>query len=165
MVRTLDGSAGSLREVLNLLHDLAGRGIGVRSLAHPLPISTASAAPSPIRQTRSTTPASSKAQGSSLGVSAANTGIPTGSLLRCLPDSQPPASRDAVRRCTSLRWWSACWLSGFFGGGVGEEVIDHAVQQRGELVAFLGGPVRQGGLHAGDAGLADAVGCCPACGG
>src|SRR5580693_1111518 len=27
------------------------------------------------------------------------------------------------------------------------------------------GPVRQGGLHAGGAGLADAVGCCPACGG
>jgi hypothetical protein len=49
---------------------------------------------------------------------------------------------------------------GFFAGGVGEEVIDHAVQQGGELVAFLRGPVRQGGLHAGGAGLADAVGCC-----
>ena len=62
-------------------------------------------------------------------------------------------------------WWSARWLGGFFGGGVGEEVIDHAVQQGGELVAFLRGPVREGGLHAGGAGLADAVGCCPACGG
>lgn len=29
-------------------------------------------------------------------------------------------------------WWSARWLPEFFGGGVGEEVIDHAVQQRGE---------------------------------
>ena len=33
-------------------------------------------------------------------------------------------------------------------GGVGEEVIDHAVQQRGELVQLLRGPVRQGSLHA-----------------
>ena len=30
----------NLREFLNLTHDLAGRGIGVRSLADPLPIST-----------------------------------------------------------------------------------------------------------------------------
>ena len=44
-----------------------------------------------------------------------------------------------------------------FAGGLGEEVIDHAVQQGGELVAFLRGPVRQGGLHAGGAGLADAA--------
>ena len=28
-------------------------------------------------------------------------------------------------------WWSARWLPRL-GGGVGEEVIDHAVQQHGE---------------------------------
>jgi hypothetical protein len=32
-------------------------------------------------------------------------------------------------------------------------------------VQFLGGPVREGGLHAAGAGLADTVGCRPACGG
>jgi Resolvase, N terminal domain len=37
----LDRIGRNLREVLNLTHDLAGRGIGVRSLADPLPISTA----------------------------------------------------------------------------------------------------------------------------
>jgi DNA invertase Pin-like site-specific DNA recombinase len=37
----LTGSAATLREVLNLVHNLAGRGIGVRSLADPLPINTA----------------------------------------------------------------------------------------------------------------------------
>ena len=31
----------NLREVLNLVYDLAGRGIGVRSLADQMPISTA----------------------------------------------------------------------------------------------------------------------------
>jgi len=31
----------NLREVLNLVHELAGRGVGVRSLADPLPINTA----------------------------------------------------------------------------------------------------------------------------
>ncbi len=41
MVHTLDRLGRNLREVLNLVHDLAGRGIGVRSLADPLPISTA----------------------------------------------------------------------------------------------------------------------------
>src|SRR2546430_1037673 len=62
-------------------------------------------------------------------------------------------------------WWSALWLAGFFSGGVGEEVIDHAVQQGGELVQLLRGPVRESGLHAAGARLADAVRCCPACGG
>jgi DNA invertase Pin-like site-specific DNA recombinase len=37
----LDRLGRNLREVLNLVHDLAGRGIGVRSLADPLPICTA----------------------------------------------------------------------------------------------------------------------------
>jgi DNA invertase Pin-like site-specific DNA recombinase len=37
---SLDRIGRNLREVLNLTHDLAGRGIGVRSLADPLPIST-----------------------------------------------------------------------------------------------------------------------------
>jgi DNA invertase Pin-like site-specific DNA recombinase len=41
VVHTLDRLGRNLREVLNLVHDLAGRGIGVRSLADPLPIDTA----------------------------------------------------------------------------------------------------------------------------
>lgn len=40
MVYTLDRLGRNLREVLNLVHDLAERGIGVRSLADPLPINT-----------------------------------------------------------------------------------------------------------------------------
>ena len=41
VVHTLDRLGRNLREVLNLVHDLAGRGVGVRSLADPLPINTA----------------------------------------------------------------------------------------------------------------------------
>jgi len=41
VVQTLDRLGRNLREVLNLVHDLAERGIGVRSLADPLPINTA----------------------------------------------------------------------------------------------------------------------------
>jgi DNA invertase Pin-like site-specific DNA recombinase len=41
VVHTLDRLGRNLREVLNLVHDLTGRGIGVRSLADPLPINTA----------------------------------------------------------------------------------------------------------------------------
>ena len=41
VVHTLDRLGRNLREVLNLVHDLAGRGIGARSLADPLPINTA----------------------------------------------------------------------------------------------------------------------------
>jgi DNA invertase Pin-like site-specific DNA recombinase len=37
-VHTLDRLGRNLREVLNLVHELAERGIGVRSLADPLPI-------------------------------------------------------------------------------------------------------------------------------
>ena len=40
-MHTLDRIGRNLREVLNLVHDLAGRGIDVRSLADPLPINTA----------------------------------------------------------------------------------------------------------------------------
>jgi len=40
VVYTLDRLGRNLREVLNLVHDLADRGIGVRSLADPLPINT-----------------------------------------------------------------------------------------------------------------------------
>jgi DNA invertase Pin-like site-specific DNA recombinase len=40
VVHTLDRLGRNIREVLNLLHDLTGRGIGVRSLADPLPIDT-----------------------------------------------------------------------------------------------------------------------------
>ena len=40
MVHTHDRIGRNLREVLNLVHDLDQRGIGVRSLADPLPINT-----------------------------------------------------------------------------------------------------------------------------
>src|SRR5215475_2988727 len=43
VVHTLDRLGRNLREVLNLVHDLAERDIGVRSLADPLPINTADA--------------------------------------------------------------------------------------------------------------------------
>jgi len=45
VVHTLDRIGRNLREVLNLIHDLAGRGIGVRSLADPLPIDTTDEGP------------------------------------------------------------------------------------------------------------------------
>ncbi|SBW23093.1 resolvase domain-containing protein [Candidatus Protofrankia californiensis] len=41
VIYTLDRLGRNLREVLNLVHDLAERGIDVRSLADPLPINTA----------------------------------------------------------------------------------------------------------------------------
>ncbi|MFE3557300.1 recombinase family protein [Streptomyces sp. NPDC059193] len=41
VVHTLDRLGRNLREVLNLVHDLNDRRIGVRSLADPLPINTA----------------------------------------------------------------------------------------------------------------------------
>jgi DNA invertase Pin-like site-specific DNA recombinase len=41
VVYTLDRLGRNLREVLNLVHDLGERGVGVRSLADPLPINTA----------------------------------------------------------------------------------------------------------------------------
>jgi DNA invertase Pin-like site-specific DNA recombinase len=41
VVHTLDRLDRNLREVFNLVHDLAERGIGIRSLADPLPINTA----------------------------------------------------------------------------------------------------------------------------
>jgi DNA invertase Pin-like site-specific DNA recombinase len=40
VVYTLDRLGRNLREVLNLVHDLGERGIGVRSIADPLPINT-----------------------------------------------------------------------------------------------------------------------------
>ncbi|MBG0825933.1 recombinase family protein [Planomonospora sp. ID91781] len=40
VVHTLDRFGRNLREVLNLVHDLSERGVGVRSLADPLPINT-----------------------------------------------------------------------------------------------------------------------------
>lgn len=42
VVHTLDRLGRNLREVLNLVHELAQKGIGVRSLADPLPIDTTS---------------------------------------------------------------------------------------------------------------------------
>jgi DNA invertase Pin-like site-specific DNA recombinase len=41
VVHTLDRLGRNLREVLNLVHELSERNIGVRSLADPLPINTA----------------------------------------------------------------------------------------------------------------------------
>ncbi|MEV3960248.1 recombinase family protein [Nocardia sp. NPDC050193] len=41
VVHTLDRLGRNLREVLNLIHDLRERGIGVKSLADPVPIDTA----------------------------------------------------------------------------------------------------------------------------
>jgi DNA invertase Pin-like site-specific DNA recombinase len=41
VVHTLDRLGRNLREVLNLVHDLAEKNIGVRTLADPLPINTA----------------------------------------------------------------------------------------------------------------------------
>jgi DNA invertase Pin-like site-specific DNA recombinase len=41
VVYTLDRLGRNLREVLNLVQELAERGVGVRSLADPLPINTA----------------------------------------------------------------------------------------------------------------------------
>jgi hypothetical protein len=35
------------------------------------------------------------------------------------------------------------WLARFVLGGVGEEVVEYAVKRGGELVQFLGVPVRQ----------------------
>ena len=40
VVHTLDRIGRNLREVLNLVHDLDQRGIGLRTLADPLPIAT-----------------------------------------------------------------------------------------------------------------------------
>jgi len=40
VVHTLDRIGRNLREVLNLVHDLAARGVGIRSLADPLPVNT-----------------------------------------------------------------------------------------------------------------------------
>jgi len=40
VVHTLDRLGRNLREVLNLVHELAKRGVGVRTLANPLPIDT-----------------------------------------------------------------------------------------------------------------------------
>ncbi|MEV4248295.1 recombinase family protein [Streptosporangium canum] len=41
VVHTLDRIGRNLREVLNLVHELSEKGVGVRSLADPLPINTA----------------------------------------------------------------------------------------------------------------------------
>src|SRR2546430_17290455 len=40
VVHTLDRLGRNIRDVLNLIHDLAERGIAVRSLADPLPVNT-----------------------------------------------------------------------------------------------------------------------------
>ncbi|WP_449060697.1 recombinase family protein [Planomonospora algeriensis] len=43
VVHTLDRLGRNLREVLNLVHDLSERGVGVRSQADPLPVNTTDA--------------------------------------------------------------------------------------------------------------------------
>lgn len=132
VVHTLDRIGRNLREVLNLVHDLAGRGIGVRSLADPLPISTADQGMGRIAflllalfaemertftaeraaHARAVAEANNrhvgrpiahpadkieyarllKAQGCSLGVIAAKTGIPKTSLHRYL--TRQPAANE-----------------------------------------------------------------------
>jgi DNA invertase Pin-like site-specific DNA recombinase len=132
VVHALDRVGRNLREVLNLVHDLAGRGIGIRSLADPLPINTADQGMGRIAflllalfaemeriftaeraaHARAVAQASNrhvgrpiahpadkieyarllKAQGSSLGVIAAKTGIPKTSLHRYLT-RQPAAAK------------------------------------------------------------------------
>ncbi|MFE0155933.1 recombinase family protein [Nonomuraea sp. NPDC059007] len=129
VVHTLDRIGRNLREVLNLVHDLSERGIGVRSLADPLPINTADEGMARIAflllalfaemertftaeraaHARSVAEAHDrrigrpiahpedkieyarllKAQGDSLGVIAAKTGIPKTSLHRYLTTDQP----------------------------------------------------------------------------
>ncbi|MEU5987607.1 recombinase family protein [Spirillospora sp. NPDC047418] len=130
-----------LRGVLNLLHDLAGRGIGGRSLADALPINTADEGMARIvflllalfaemertftaeRAARAVAGATGrqigrpvahpedtigyprllKAQGDSLGVIAAKTGIPQDSLHRYLARTPWPAP---PRRTGSPPWRS-----------------------------------------------------------
>ncbi|WP_433464078.1 recombinase family protein [Spirillospora sp. CA-128828] len=126
VVHTLDRIGRNLREVLNLVHELAEKKIGVRSLADPLPINTADDGMGRIaflllalfaemertftaeRAAHARTVAEAagrqigrpidhpedkieyarllKAQGDSLGVIAAKTGIPKTSLHRYLSD-------------------------------------------------------------------------------
>jgi DNA invertase Pin-like site-specific DNA recombinase len=92
VVHTLDRIGRNLREVLNLVHDLSERGVGVRSPADPLPINTADEGMARIaflllalftEMERTFT-----AQGDSLGVIAAKTGIPKTSLHRYLASGQ-----------------------------------------------------------------------------
>ncbi|WP_329520690.1 recombinase family protein [Spirillospora sp. NBC_01491] len=135
VVHTLDRLGRNLREVLNLVHDLAERGIGVRSLADPLPINTTDEGMGRIAflllalfaemertftaeraaHARAVAEASGrqigrpvahsddkieyarllKAQGDSLGVIAAKTGIPKTSLHRYLQSDAYTGSRQA----------------------------------------------------------------------
>jgi hypothetical protein len=61
-------------------------------------------------------------------------------MTRPTPDDCNSSCRFVVAKAlagawlVSGCWWSACWLVAFFFGGIGEEVIDHAMQERGELV-------------------------------
>jgi DNA invertase Pin-like site-specific DNA recombinase len=136
VVYTLDRLGRNLREVLNLVHDLAERGIGVRSLADPLPINTADQGMGRIAflllalfaemertftaeraaHARAVAEAAGrhvgrpvahppdkieyarllKAQGHSLGVIAAKTGIPKTSLHRYLASAQTNATNATV---------------------------------------------------------------------
>jgi hypothetical protein len=108
VVYTLDRLGRNLREVLNLVHELAGRGVGVRSIADPLPINTADdgmgriaflllALCAEIEYARLL-----KAQGQSLGTIATKTGIPKTSLHRYLADGEP-APADGARGRAAAR--------------------------------------------------------------
>src|SRR6266545_4244336 len=88
VVHTLDRLGRNLREVLNLVHDLAERGIGVRSLAHP---------PDKIEYARLL-----KGEGHTLGQIAAKTGIPKTSLHRYLAGNVP-ATGGGILRPEGLR--------------------------------------------------------------
>jgi DNA invertase Pin-like site-specific DNA recombinase len=131
VVHTLDRIGRNLREVLNLVHELSEKGVGVRSLADPLPINTADEGMGRIAflllalfaemertftaeraaHARAVAEAGGrqigrplahsadkieyarllKAQGDSLGVIAAKTGIPKTSLHRYLDRTSQPA--------------------------------------------------------------------------
>jgi len=43
-VHTLDRLGRTVRDTLNLIHDLAGRGVGVRNLADPIKVDSANPA-------------------------------------------------------------------------------------------------------------------------
>jgi DNA invertase Pin-like site-specific DNA recombinase len=73
VVRTLDRLGRNLREVLKLVHDMAERGIGVRSLADPLPINTVEEGMDRVGQI------------------SAKTGIPKASLHRYFAGDQTPS--------------------------------------------------------------------------
>lgn len=113
VVHTLDGLGRNLREVLNLVHDLAEKDIGVRSLAGPRQIGRPVAHPEDkIEYARLL-----KAQGDSLGVIAAKTGIPrppctaTSAIDKPRPVAESSVSETARRRPQIVSARAQRWLT------------------------------------------------------